>query len=548
MTSAYILIAAILVLGAVIATLGDRIGTKVGKARLSLFNLRPRKTATLVTIITGSLISASTLGILFATSESLREGVFQLDNILKKLRIARGEVDIINAEKFQVENELTQAQTQLKDLSAQGSVLRSEINSLLKERQVLNKQKKQLSQQISQLKSQVVQRDQELAEKNQELSQRNQELEEKNQELSQRNQEIAEQKQIIAQGENRLKEVEQQLNGARDEISQLETRRQTLEQELDGAKSEIAQLETRRQTLEQELDGARGEIAQLETRRQTLEQELDGARGEITQLETRRQELEQELDGARDEIAQLETRRQELEQELGDREKLIDFLAQEARILEQNYQILRQGKVAILRGQVLASGVVRIVEPDAAPQAVDELLRQANKAAIEITQSGNYKPNGRLVQIPQSQAERLIKQIQDGQDYIVRILSVGNYVKGEQQIQVFADAVVNQVVFEAGHVLATIPIDASTMNQEEIRVRLNQLLAASEFRASRAGILGKIQLGDGNSTKILRFIEQLEEYDEPINVRVVAQQATYRAGPLKMQLIAIQNGEILFST
>lgn len=62
MTSGYILIVAILLLGGVIATLGDRIGTKVGKARLSLFNLRPRKTATLVTVITGSLISATTLG------------------------------------------------------------------------------------------------------------------------------------------------------------------------------------------------------------------------------------------------------------------------------------------------------------------------------------------------------------------------------------------------------------------------------------------------------------------------------------------------------
>ncbi|NEQ25285.1 MAG: DUF3084 domain-containing protein, partial [Microcoleus sp. SIO2G3] len=91
MTSGYILIVAILVLGGVIATLGDRIGTRVGKARLSLFNLRPRKTATVVTIITGSLISASTLGILFATSDSLRKGIFELDNIQKRLRIARGE-------------------------------------------------------------------------------------------------------------------------------------------------------------------------------------------------------------------------------------------------------------------------------------------------------------------------------------------------------------------------------------------------------------------------------------------------------------------------
>ncbi|MFN5726799.1 MAG: DUF3084 domain-containing protein, partial [Pseudanabaena sp.] len=49
----YTLILAILILGSIIATLGDRIGTKVGKARLSIFKLRPRDTATVVTIATG---------------------------------------------------------------------------------------------------------------------------------------------------------------------------------------------------------------------------------------------------------------------------------------------------------------------------------------------------------------------------------------------------------------------------------------------------------------------------------------------------------------
>src|SRR3712207_6732476 len=101
MTSTYILIVAIVLLGGVLATLGDRIGTKVGKARLSLFKLRPRNTATLVTIITGSLIATSTLGILLATSGSLRKGLFELESIQKKLRIARDDVKVLNTQKSQ---------------------------------------------------------------------------------------------------------------------------------------------------------------------------------------------------------------------------------------------------------------------------------------------------------------------------------------------------------------------------------------------------------------------------------------------------------------
>ena len=81
----YTLILAILILGGMIATLGDRIGTKVGKARLSIFKLRPRDTATVVTIATGGMISASTLGILLLLSSQLRDGLFRLESIRSEL-------------------------------------------------------------------------------------------------------------------------------------------------------------------------------------------------------------------------------------------------------------------------------------------------------------------------------------------------------------------------------------------------------------------------------------------------------------------------------
>ena len=108
MTTGYILIAAILILGGVIATVGDRIGTRVGKARLSLFNLRPKNTAVLITILTGGLISASTLAILFAADEGLRKGVFELEDIQKDLRNKREQLKTAEAQKSQVETELNQ--------------------------------------------------------------------------------------------------------------------------------------------------------------------------------------------------------------------------------------------------------------------------------------------------------------------------------------------------------------------------------------------------------------------------------------------------------
>ena len=58
-----------------IAWAGDRIGHVIGKRRQSLFGLRPRHTATLITILTGVGISAASFGMMFLSSASFRDVV-----------------------------------------------------------------------------------------------------------------------------------------------------------------------------------------------------------------------------------------------------------------------------------------------------------------------------------------------------------------------------------------------------------------------------------------------------------------------------------------
>jgi len=529
MTSTYILIVAIIVLGGVVATLGDRIGTKVGKARLSLFNLRPRNTATVVTIITGSLISSLTIGILLATSGSLRQGLLELEDIQKRLRIAKADIQQINSQKSQVEKELArtrgeqaavqqrldvtnknfqQARNQLKQISQQTTRLRSEIKALLAERQELIEQRNQLNARITELKASVAQRDQELAQKDQTINQRNQELAQKDQTINQRNQELAQKDQTINQ---RNQELDQAINERNRELAKKDETIDERTQELVKQDKVIVERESRLKKLEQKLSEA---IAQREIRLLGLEEQLS-----------------------------------QKESQLKDGEKQLAYLQQQVESLEQyyqDYQALRQGNVALVRGRVLAFGVVRIVEPSAASQAIEQLLREANRTAMELTRADNRMTNEAVVQIPQSQVEQLINQIKDGKDYVVRILSAGNYVEGEKQVQVFADAALNQVVYQAGDTLATVSTDATTMTNEEIRQRLEQLLSAAQFRARRAGILGMIQVGDGRISTIIRFIEQLDQYDQPVDVKAVVLENSYTAGPLKMQLVVIQKGQVVF--
>ena len=73
---AWILIVFLILLGGLIAPFGDLLGTKIGKARFSILKLRPKKTATIVTIITGGFISAISIGLLILVSEEFRERLF----------------------------------------------------------------------------------------------------------------------------------------------------------------------------------------------------------------------------------------------------------------------------------------------------------------------------------------------------------------------------------------------------------------------------------------------------------------------------------------
>ena len=71
-----ILILFLILLGGLIAPFGDLLGTKIGKARFSILKLRPKKTATIVTILTGGFISAISIGLLILVSEEFRQRLF----------------------------------------------------------------------------------------------------------------------------------------------------------------------------------------------------------------------------------------------------------------------------------------------------------------------------------------------------------------------------------------------------------------------------------------------------------------------------------------
>ncbi len=117
----------IAIMGGLIAYMGDKLGTKVGKRRMSLFGLRPKHTSIIVTIVTGLLVAAATVGVLTITSQSVRTALFGMDQLRADMNQLTAEVTAKNAELKRGQELLEANKKELADRMAEIETIRKEV-------------------------------------------------------------------------------------------------------------------------------------------------------------------------------------------------------------------------------------------------------------------------------------------------------------------------------------------------------------------------------------------------------------------------------------
>jgi len=332
--SGWLLILALLVLGGVLSALGDNLGSKVGKARLSLMGMRPRRTAVVITVLTGSLISAISLGLMLLVSDRLRTGLFELDQLERRLRDGR--------------EALERSQRELQ-AAAQGQ----------------------------------------------------------------------------QEARNRLKDVEGQAEELRRELAPLMRQRGELEEERDRLNRDIT-----------------AKDADLQRNREELDQ------------------LSSQISASARELQQLET-------------KLI---------------ALRRGDVVISSGQPLEIAKVRIERAQQAKPVIEALLRQTNLNIYQRVLPGESAER-QILLVPRSDISKLEGILSKPGDWVVSLISAANVLKGERQVVAFPDVRRNKQVVKAGQLLASTVLEADERSAEQVRSRLNLLLAAAYNTVKRDGSL-----------------------------------------------------------
>jgi uncharacterized protein (DUF3084 family) len=365
----WLLILALLLLGGILSTLGDRLGSKVGKARLSLFNMRPRKTAVLITALTGSLISAISLGLMLLVSERLRVGLFELDQLQERLREGRQALSRSQAALERSKGDLERNRQELKTNQEALKLSRIERNRALEGREAAINSERKVTQALS---------------------------------LAQR-----------------------RVGDLRNELQPLQNQRRRLETERDRLSKEV-----------------RGRDAEI----QRTEKQLAGVQARI------------------------------------------DASAKELKELEGKVIALRRGDVLIASGQPLAMGRIKLGRQDDGRHAIDTLLQQANASAFRLLLPGQ-KADRQILLVPRSDIERLNQAIRKPGVWVVTIRSAANILRGEQRVLAFPDLRPNRSVVRRGDVLARTVLDGDVRSPEEVRSRLNLLLAAAFTQTQRQGTL-----------------------------------------------------------
>lgn len=87
------LIVIMAIVGALIAYIADKMGSKIGKKKLSVFGLRPKYTSILLTALSGSIIAVLTISVMAIASQSVRTALFGMDKLQKELRMLNSEKD-----------------------------------------------------------------------------------------------------------------------------------------------------------------------------------------------------------------------------------------------------------------------------------------------------------------------------------------------------------------------------------------------------------------------------------------------------------------------
>ena len=133
----WLLIFSLIFGSAALAVLGDSLGSKYGKKRISLFGLRPKQTSRLITAMTGALIAVGILAVMSVFSQDVRTALFGM-------KMLRQQMYDLQFQLNRSEENTAEMRASLAEASANLELTGFELDAMKNDKLILEQEKKDL--------------------------------------------------------------------------------------------------------------------------------------------------------------------------------------------------------------------------------------------------------------------------------------------------------------------------------------------------------------------------------------------------------------------
>jgi len=496
-----------IVVSGFIAYFGDWLGRYLGKRRISVWGLRPRHTAMLITSFTGSFIAFLTIVAVLATAQTFREIIVRGERILEQSR----------------------------QLQQQYARLRSDYG--------------QLQQRYDDAAQRVREQQVQMQENTRQLQQQQRQLELVRQQLEQRQRQVIALNQQIAEQNVRLRALQRQNTVLKLSSEKLQRINAELQRQGRFLREQNSLYQQNNADLASQNLRYASENVQLNAENARLQQQAAQLREQTVQLAEQSRQLQQQADVLKDTIKQL----QEQEAELRSLIERLEQLKEKPIIARKDEEIARRVIPNGLSVRSTRTEIYRLLtEAARVAQQRGATAGTAHRAAYvplkRISMPGAQGTVSEIVADEAISVEVLAEQIaRSDAPVVVLVVAVRNSVAGEP-IQVELRPYRNRLVYRKDEEIARVRIWSGRSTGEIVNTLIEFLREEVRSRAVEAGIIprvgaeGELSVGAVSNAEITDLADRIarEGKGRYVNVVALADADTYSADSLRLRFRIVQ--------
>jgi uncharacterized protein (DUF3084 family) len=478
----------------VIAYWSDNLGKKLGKKRVTLFGLRPRQTATLMTMTSSVVIMLFTFGVLLATNSGLRGALLRYDKEKADNRRLSLNNQQLRRERKELRGDVRSAQQQASGAKKSASIAQKQYAQVRRNYEKVHRNYEKALQDLNYKKGQL-------------------------------------QGAQSAERSARANEIE-----ARKGEKTARNRAQKAGRDLQSKQSELKRVNRELKLAQVDLKDLQGELRKAQSNVRQTKSDLKKVQGRLTDEETRYVEAARKsLEEERTLIDQISQHTQEIK-DLQSQKKALDSDINQLKLLQIQLAQPSRGDIDVPEGAVYADRLIvpRLRAAQIAPQLRDmlaegreEVSKENSRRTIKLLL---IRPSAELPQeLPQEVIINSLAQFLEASriPVSVRLSALRNHAKAETEIQCAFIVFPAHLAFGRDEIIARKTIDGAQSDARVFRQLLRDLLDVGEVEANKRKIVpilrgdAKIYADDTNE-RLFEALRRIRAIGKPVEVRLLA--------------------------